>query len=95
MVDHRLFEHLLGPVDRVGIGALAGQEQRAQALADIVFLQIFGVRVFLAHGAEGGRRGEQRGDLVFLDHPPEGAGIGRADRLAFVTMVVAPCSSGA
>ena len=31
-----------------------------------------------------GRRGEEGGDLVVLDHPPEGAGVGRADGLALI-----------
>ena len=42
------------------------------------------MRVLLAHRAQRGRRGEEGGDLVFLDHAPEGAGVGRADRLALV-----------
>ena len=64
MVDDRNAENLLRPGDRVRIGAFAGQEQGAQAFADIVFLQIFGVGVFLAHGAEGGRRGEQSATML-------------------------------
>ena len=43
-----------------------------------------GVGVFLLDGAEGGGRGEQRRHLVLRDHAPEGAGVGRADRLALV-----------
>ncbi len=74
---------LLRPLDGVGIGALAGQEQGAE-FRQVVFGDELAVRVFLLDGAEGGRRGEQGRDLVLGDHPPEGAGIGRADRLALV-----------
>ena len=83
VIDHRHAEHLLGPGDRVGVGPLAGQEQGVHR-GDVVVLEQRGLRVLLAHGAEGGRRGEEGGDLVVLDHPPEGAGVRRADRLAFV-----------
>ena len=44
----------------------------------------FALRVFFLDGAERGRRGEHRGAVMFGDHPPEGAGVGRADRLALV-----------
>ena len=74
---------MLGPGDGVGIGALAGEEQRPHR-GDVVILQQRRVRVLLAHGAQRGRRGEEGGDLVFLDDAPERAGVGRADRLAFV-----------
>ncbi len=83
MVDHRLVEHLFRPFDGVRIGALAGEEQRVHR-ADVVLLEQRRLRVLLAHGAERGRRGEEGADLVFLDHPPERAGVRRADRLAFV-----------
>ena len=42
------------------------------------------MRIFLLDGAESRRRGEQRHRLVLGDHPPEGARIGRADRLALI-----------
>jgi hypothetical protein len=83
VIDHRHLEQLLGPDHRVGIGALAGQEERAK------FRQVVGgdqlsLRVFLLDGAKRGRSGEQSRHAVLGDHPPEGAGIGRADRLALV-----------
>ena len=39
-------------------------------------------RVLALDGPEGGRRGEEAPDAVLGDHPPERAGVGRADRLA-------------
>ena len=78
-----LVEHLLRPCTRVGVGALAGEEQGVQR-ADVVLLEKRRLRVLLAHGAEGGRRGEEGAHLVLLDHPPEGARVRRADRLALV-----------
>ena len=39
-------------------------------------------RVLALDRTEGGRRGEEAPDPVLLDHPPEGAGVGGADRLA-------------
>ena len=42
------------------------------------------VRIVAADGAEGGRRGEERRHVVLGDDAPEGAGVGRADRLALV-----------
>ena len=41
-------------------------------------------RVLALDGAEGGRGGEQGGDAMLGDDPPEGAGIGGADGLALV-----------
>ena len=43
-----------------------------------------GLGVLLLDGPEGGRRGEQRPHAVLGDHPPEGPGVGGADRLALV-----------
>ena len=81
MVDDGHLQLLLGPFDRVGIGALAGQEQRAE-VRDVVAADMLAVRVLLLDGAERGRRGEQRHDAVLGDDAPECAGVGRADRLA-------------
>ncbi len=83
VVDDRPVENLLRPGDGVGIGPFAGQKERVHR-GDVVVLEKLRLRVFLAHGAQRRRRGEEGGDLVVLDHPPEGAGVGRADRLALV-----------
>src|SRR5689334_3453240 len=71
-------EHALGPIYSRWIAALAREEQGAEA-REVVLLQQLAVGVFLLDGAERRRRGEQRDRLVFGDHPPEGAGVGRAD----------------
>ena len=47
-------------------------------------LQEFRLRILLLDGAKGRGRGEQRHDPMIGDHPPIGAGIGRAHRLALV-----------
>ena len=83
MIDHRNLQQVLRPFDGVGIGALAGEEQRAE-FRQIVFADELAFRVFLLDRAEGGRRGEQRDRAVLGDHAPERAGIRRADRLALV-----------
>ena len=83
VIDHRHAQNLLGPRDRVRVGALARQEQSAQR-RDVVVFDELGLRVLLAHGAQAGRRGEERGDLIVLDHPPISAGVRRPDRFALV-----------
>ena len=94
VIDHGHFQQLLGPFDRRRIGALAGEEQRAE-IRQVVLRDQLAVRVFLLDGAERGRRGEQRDALVLGDDAPERAGVRRADRLALVEDRGAPCSSGA
>ena len=74
---------LLRPLDGRRIGALAGQKQRAE-FRQVVLREQLAVRVFLADGAERGRRGEQRDHAVLGADAPERAGVGRADRLALV-----------
>ena len=83
VVDHRHLELCLGPLDGLGVGALAGQEQGAQAL-QIVLPDELALRILFLDGAEGGRRGEQRRDVVLRDDAPEGTCVGRADWLALV-----------
>ncbi len=73
----------LRPLDGLGVGALAGQKQRAEG-AQVVAADLLAPRVLLLDGAERRRRGEHRRHLVLGDHAPERAGIGRADRLALV-----------
>src|SRR3546814_16711421 len=68
-------------MQRVGVGTLAGEEQRAE-IAEVVFPDELAVRVLALDGAEGGRRGEHRADLMVGDHAPEDAGVRRAARLA-------------
>ena len=77
------FSIFLRPLDGRRVGALAGEEQRAE-FRQVVFPDELALRVFLSDGAEGRRRGEQRHHAVLRNHAPERAGIGRADRLAFV-----------
>ena len=59
VVDHRLLQQPLGPLHGVGIGALAGEEQRAE-FRQIVFREMLALGVFLLDGAERGRRREER-----------------------------------
>jgi hypothetical protein len=79
----------LRPDDRVRIGPLAGEEQRAQA-RHIVIADEFAGRVFLLDGAEGGRRGEQRRDLVSSITRQKVPASGVPTGLPSNTMVVAP-----
>ena len=81
VVDHRHAQMALGPVQGVGIGALAGQEEGPEA-GQIVIPDEFALRVFLLDGAEGRGGGEQHLDLVLLDDAPEDAGVRGAHRLA-------------
>ena len=68
----------------VGGSARSPARNSARNLRQVVLLEQLGVRVFLADGAEGGRRGEQRHHAVVGADAPERAGVGRADRLALV-----------
>ena len=81
MVDHRHAQLTLGPGDRVGIGPLARQEQRPQT-GKVVAADMLALGVVAAHGADGGRRGEETFHPVFRYHAPEGAGVRGADGLA-------------
>ena len=83
VVDDRHAENLAGPFQRVRVAALAGEEQRAQR-SQVVPLRLFQRGVLALDGAYRRRRGEQRVDSVLADDAPEGAGVGRSDRLAFV-----------
>ena len=83
MVDDRDTEMLLGPGDGRRVGPLAGEEQRPE-VPQIAVADQLTVGVFALDRAEGGRRGEEHPHMMLLDDAPEGAGIGRADRLSFV-----------
>lgn len=74
---------LLQPVLGAAVELLAGQEQVAQR-TQVVALHPFAMRVFLADRADRRRRAEQAVHPVLFDHPPVGAGVRRAHRLAFV-----------
>ena len=83
MVDHRFLQQVLRPGEGVGIGALAGEEQRTESL-EVVLREEFPLRVLLLDRAKRGRRREHRDALVLGDHAPERAGVGRAHGLPFV-----------
>src|SRR3989441_8118087 len=78
----------------VGIAALAGEEERPEP-SEIVAPHVLPGRIVALDGAD--RRGsrEEYADAVLRDHPPEGAGIGRADRLALVQHRGVPIEQGA
>src|SRR5262249_51694802 len=65
------------------IGALAGEKQGTE-FGEIVFPDQCAFGIFLLDRSEGGRRGEQRHYVMLRNYPPERAGVGRADRLAFI-----------
>ena len=83
MVDDRNLQLLLGPGHGRRIGALAGQEQRAE-LRQVMSADQVALRVLALDRAERGRRGEKDAHLMLFDDPPERAGIRRTDRLALV-----------
>ncbi|MEY9610320.1 hypothetical protein ABIF21_003194 [Bradyrhizobium elkanii] len=63
VVDDRHLQLLLGPLHRRRIGALAGEEQGAEA-REIVIPDELALGVFLLDRAERGRRGEEGDRLV-------------------------------
>ncbi len=81
MVDHRPLQMKLRPFDGRRIGALAGEEERAE-LREIVLGDELAVGIVALDGAEGGGRREHGVDAVLGDHAPIDAGVGRADGLA-------------
>ena len=83
VVDDRDTEARFRPVQRVGIAALAREEQRAEA-AEVVGGNVAALRILLLDRAERGGRREQHVHAVLGDEPPEGAGVRRADGLALV-----------
>jgi hypothetical protein len=83
-VVHHGDAQLFGGPDGGGrIAALAGEIQRLQ-LREIMLGAQLALGVLLLDGAQGGGGGEQHAHLVLGTDAPEGAGIGRADRLALV-----------
>ena len=81
MVDHRNFQGVLRPHDGIGVGALTGQIQRLEVGKVVIGHQLC-LRIVAFDRAQGGGSGKETADLVFGDHPPEGAGIGGADGFA-------------
>ena len=83
MVDDRHAEQVGGPVVRVRVEALAGEEQVAEA-GEIVLAEVLAARVLLLDRPQRRRRGEERLHPVLGDDAPERARVGRADRLPLV-----------
>ena len=83
VVDDRHAEPLGRPVVGVRVEPLAGQEERAQARAVVTGHQR-AVRVLLLDRPDRRRRGEEPGDAVLGDDPPERPGIRRTNRFALV-----------
>ena len=83
VIDHRPLQQRRRPLRGRRIATLAGEEQRLE-FAQVIGGQQLALGVLLLDRAHRGRRGEQHFDPVLRDHPPERAGIRRADRLAFV-----------
>ena len=74
MVDYRALQMIFCPLDGVGVGSFASQEQGFEA-GQIVVLEEFAVRVLPLNGANGRGCGEHSLDLVALDQAPIGGGI--------------------
>ena len=73
----------LRPEDGIGVGTFAGKIDGLQVGQVIAAdQQPFGI--IALDGAQRGGCGEEGAHLMFGDHPPEGPGIGSADRLAFI-----------
>src|SRR6516162_11574652 len=83
MVDDRDAQLLLGPGNGRRVGAFTGKKQGAE-LAEIASLDRTALGIFALDRTECGRSGKEDPHAMLLDNPPEGAGIGRADRLALV-----------
>jgi len=75
VIDHRHPELLLCPAQGLGVATLACEEERA-ATGEVVAADVTALRVLLPDRPKGGRRGEERADLVLRDHSPEGAASG-------------------
>jgi len=71
------------PVIGIRIEALAGEKEIPQT-GNVVAAEICARRIFALDGADGGGSREQYLHPVFLDDPPELAGVRSADGLALV-----------
>ena len=94
MVDDRNAKLCLGPLDRVGIGALAGKKKSAET-RKVVFSTNSPFGIFAFDGAEGGWGGEKAFDVMLFDDAPERACVGVPTGLPSKTKVVLPWISGA
>jgi hypothetical protein len=83
VVDHGDVQPILRPVERVGIAALAREEECAEP-REVVLRHVRPLRVLFLDRAEGRRRGEERIHAVIGDDAPERAGVGRADGFALI-----------
>ena len=83
MIDHRYAELVFRPLQGVGVGPLASQEQRAQR-ARVVVTEQLAVRVFLLNRTKCGRRSKEAVHAMVFDDSPERARIGRSNGLALV-----------
>ena len=83
VVDDGDPDQFFGPVQGVGIETLTGKV-KALKTGSIVFLEMLAVRVFLFDRPEGGRGGKQTLHPMLGDDPPEGPGVGSADRFALI-----------
>ena len=81
VVVDRFAQHVLRPDDGIRICPFAREVEGAQA-AEVIFLDLQSFGVFAFHGADGCGCCEKAAHLVFRDHAPEGACIGRAHRFA-------------
>ncbi len=82
MIDNRYFEFAAQPFECAWIGALTRQKDSFKSLRPNMHEREFGI--FLSNGANGGGCGEENVDLVFSQHPPKCASIGRTDWLTFI-----------
>src|ERR1700738_3945706 len=83
MIDHRLVEQPLRPLNRVRVGALTSEKQGPE-FGEIISRKQLALRILLFDGAEGCWRGEKGYGIVLGNDAPERARIRGADRLALV-----------
>ena len=74
MVDHRHIQMALGPQNGVRVGTFPGKVQGLQ-LRQVIVAHQLALGILALHRANGSRRGEEGADLMFRNHPPEGARI--------------------
>ena len=83
MIYHRHLQVLLGPEQGIRIGALSGQEQRAQ-MRKVVVADVEAARILLFDRTQRRRRGKEARNFVLACDAPKCASVGRSDGLAFV-----------
>jgi hypothetical protein len=82
VVEHRHSEQVLRPSKRIGVEALAGEEERPKS-REIVLSDEFAPRVFALDRPKAVGAVKKQAILVLRDYAPERAGIRRADGLPF------------